>query len=73
MSLYQRKRFLIFLHLHFARKWLTAGVSRLGWERGLTVETEKAQSPEKTQNNAARTPSRLHAVLGISRNVRRAA
>ena len=27
---------------------LTAGVSRLGWERGLAAETEKAQS----QNNA---------------------
>ena len=42
----------------------TAGVSRLGWERGLAVETEKAPSREKAPNNAARTPSRLHAVLG---------
>jgi len=36
----------------------------LGWERGFTVETGKTQSREKSPNNAARTPSRLHAVLG---------
>jgi len=28
---------------------LTACVSRLGWERGLAAETEKAQSHENTQ------------------------
>jgi len=43
---------------------LTVGVTRLGWERGFAAETEKAPSREKCQNNAARTPSRLHAVLG---------
>jgi hypothetical protein len=41
----------------------TACVSRLGWERGFAVETEKAQSHEKRLKNAARTPSRLHALL----------
>jgi hypothetical protein len=35
----------------------------VGWERGLPVETGKTQSREKAQKNAARTPSRLHALL----------
>ena len=42
----------------------TAGVSRLGGERGQAAEMGKAQSQDKSQNNAVRTPSRLHAVLG---------
>jgi hypothetical protein len=36
----------------------------LGGERGLAAETEKTPSRDKSSNNAARTPSRLHAVLG---------
>ena len=51
-------------------KRLTIGVSRLGWERGLAAETGKTRSHEKSQNNAARTPSRLHAVLGALTTVR---
>jgi hypothetical protein len=47
---------------------LTAGVSRLGWECGLAAETGKIPSREKAQNNAARTPSRLHAVLACGSN-----
>jgi hypothetical protein len=41
----------------------------LGWEGGLAAETEKTPSHEKSQNNAARTPSRLHALLaGVLNN-----
>ena len=49
---------------------LTAGVSRLGWERGHAAETVKSPKPDKSQNNAARTPSRLHAVLARFRVIR---
>jgi len=52
----------------FGRTCPTVCVSRLGWERGLAAETEKTQSLEKAQNDAARTPSRLHAVLGAGMN-----
>lgn len=33
----------------FVTKHLMAGVSRLGWERGLAVETGKAQRQENAQ------------------------
>jgi len=49
---------------------LTACVSRLGWERGHAAETVKSPKPDKSQNNAARTPSRLHAVLARFRVIR---
>jgi len=35
----------------------------LGWEGGFPVETVKNPKPHKMLKNAARTPSRLHAVL----------
>ena len=55
---------MIVFAFHLSDKRLTAGVTRLGWERGLADETEKTPSREKAPNNAARTPSRLHAELG---------
>ncbi|HET8670005.1 MAG TPA: hypothetical protein VFM05_05085, partial [Candidatus Saccharimonadales bacterium] len=49
--------------LYYNSSGLTASVSRLGWEGGVAAETEKPQA-EKRLKNAARTPSRLHALLG---------
>jgi hypothetical protein len=36
----------------------------LGWEGGFARETGKSLKPRKRLKNAARTPSRLHALLG---------
>ncbi len=42
-----------------------AGVGRLGWEGGFTVETGKTRSHEKSQNNISCTSIQLHTLLGL--------
>lgn len=42
-----------------------AGVGRLGWEGGFTVETGKTRSHEKGQNNMSCTSIQLHILLGL--------
>ena len=42
----------------------TACVTRLGWESRFAFETGVRGSQKNAQKNAARTPSRVHALLG---------
>ena len=47
-----------------------AGVGRLGWEGGFTVETGKTRSHEKSQNNMSCTSIQLHTLLGLWHGMR---
>lgn len=57
---------MIVFAFHLSDKRLTAGVTRLGWERGLAVETGQTQSQKPAEKRTAYPPSSARCVGRLS-------